>query len=196
MKAIWIGLIGLGVVIFIALMVGLGIMGSYNGMVADREAVDTQWAEVQTQYQRRFDLIPNLVGAVKGYLAQEQAVFGAIAEARTHYANAKTTDEKVAAGNQVEGALARLLVVMENYPQLKSDATVRGLTDELAGTENRIQISRQRYNEKVRGYNTSIKSFPRSILAGMFGFTPKPLFEADKEASAAPKVDLQLNNNK
>lgn len=194
MKGIWIGLIALGGVVFIALMVGLGVMGSYNGMVADREAVDTQWAEVQTQYQRRFDLIPNLVGAVKGYLAQEQAVFGAIAEARTHYANAKTTDEKVQAGNQVEGALARLLVVMENYPQLKSDVTVRGLTDELAGTENRIQISRQRYNEKVRGYNVSIKSFPRSILAGMFGFEPKTLFEADKEASAAPKVDLQLNN--
>lgn len=170
----------------------LGLVGSYNGLVAQREDVDTQWAQVETQYQRRFDLIPNLVNATKGFLKQEQTVFGDIAEARTHYANAKSTDEKVEAGNQVEGALARLLVVMENYPELKSNETVRALTDELTGTENRINYARQNYNKTVREYNVSIKSFPRSIIAGFGGFTPKPLFESVDQADKAPTVNLDV----
>lgn len=188
MKALaWLG--GLGIVV---LIVGGWFMGSYNSMVTKSEAVDTTWAQVESQYQRRFDLIPNLVSATKGFLVQEQKVFGDIAEARTRYAGAPAgSNEKVQATSQYEGALARLLVVMENYPQLKSNETVRALTDELAGTENRVQIARDRYNEEVRGYNVMVKRFPRNLFAALFGFEQREFFQSDEAAAAAPKVELQ-----
>ena len=183
-----IGFLGIAIV---AMMIGGWVMGSYNGMVTQNEVVNAKWAEVETQYQRRFDLVPNLVNTVKGAMKQEQAVFGAIAEARTHYANAKpNSDEKVQATNQYEGALARLLVVMENYPQLKSLENVQALTDEIAGTENRIAVSRGRYNEEVNVFNISIKQFPRSFLANMFGFKERTFFQSKEEASLAPVVNF------
>lgn len=186
-------LISLGVIFLGGLFIGSIFMGSYNGLVVQNQNVDTAWAQVESQYQRRFDLIPNLVGAVKGTMAQEQAVFGAIANARAHYANAGTTNDKVQATNQYESAISRLLVVMENYPQLKSIDTVNRLMDELSGTENRVQVSRDRYNESVRIFDTQIKSFPTNVLAGMFGFTARDYFQSDEAASKAPVVDLKLN---
>jgi LemA protein len=190
MKKYLIVLIVIGAFVIISIS---SMIGMYNGLVRQQEQVATSWSQVETQYQRRFDLILNLVGATKGVLRQEQAVFGAIAEARTHYAGTQTgTDERVAATNQMETALSRLMVIVENYPQLKSDQTVRGLMDELAGTENRIQISRERYNEQVKIWNVQVKVFPRSVLASMFGFKEKTFFKSEEEANKATKVNLEL----
>lgn len=182
-KTIWI-ILGLVVV------AGLYMASFYNGFVRSNEGVDAQWAQVEGQYQRRFDLIPNLVNSVKGAMEQEQEVFTAIADARTRYAGAATPDIKAEAAGQVESALARLLVVMENYPQLKSIETVQGLMAELAGTENRIAVERGRYNEMVRDYNVSVKTFPGSLAARVFGFDPRTMFEAAEGAAQAPKVEL------
>jgi LemA protein len=170
------------------------VTGSYNSMTTQRETVSTSWSQVETQYQRRYDLIPNLANATKGYMAHEQTVFKDIADARTHYANAPVgSEDKVEATSQLEGALARLMVVMENYPNLKADQTVKGLMDELAGTENRVTVARERYNEVARDYNIDIKKFPRNFLAGMFNFDEKPLFTVQvQEANQAPKVDLEV----
>jgi len=185
-----------GVVGIVALFIGMWIFGSYNSMISGNENVEAAWAQVETQYQRRFDLVPNLVAATRGVLAQEQEVFGAIAEARTRYAGAAAgSDEKVAATSQYEGALARLLVVMENYPVLKSYESVRTLTDELAGTENRVAVVRDRYNAEVRAWNVNIKRFPRNLIAGMFGFESKKFFESVEAAATAPTVNLELNND-
>lgn len=181
----WPVIIGI-VVVLLALYVG----GKYNGFVRQNEAVNTQWAQVEGQYQRRMDLIPNLVSSVQGAMKQETAVFGAIAEARTKYAGATTPDQKAAAATQVEGAMARLLVVMENYPQLKSIDTVQSLMAENAGTENRVAVERGRYNEVVRDYNIGVKTFPNSLIAGMFGFAPRTMFEAAAGAEVAPKVNI------
>lgn len=175
-------------VVFVLIVLLLG--GKYNSFVRINENVNTQWAQVESQYQRRMDLIPNLVASVQGVMKQEQAVFGAIAEARTRYAGAKTPDEKAAAAGQVESALGRLLVVMENYPQLKSADTVQSLMAELSGTENRVAVERQRYNEIVRDYNVSVKTFPGTLIASMFGFKPRTMFEAQTGAENAPKVNL------
>jgi len=176
----------------IALILVLWFAGSYNGLVTMNNNVDTTWSTVQTQYQRRFDLVPNLVNATKGVLKQEKEVFTAIADARTRYAGAPSgSNEQVQATTQYEGALARLLVVMENYPQLKSIEAVQRLTDELAGTENRIAVARDRYNVVVGSYNGAIKRFPRNIIAGMFGFSPREFFKSDEGASAAPTVNLE-----
>lgn len=181
----WPVIIGI-VVVLLVLYVG----GKYNGFVSQNEAVTAQWAQVESQYQRRLDLIPNLVSSVQGAMKQETAVFGAIAEARTRYAGATTPDQKAAAATQVEGAMARLLVVMENYPQLKSIDTVQSLMAELAGTENRVAVERMRYNEIVRDYNIGVKTFPSSLIAGMFGFAPRTMFEAASGAEVAPKVNI------
>ena len=162
-------------------------------MVTQSTSVDTSWAQVESQYQRRFDLIPNLVNATKGFLKQEQTVYKDIADARTHYAGtASGSTARVDATNQMEGALSRLLVVMENYPELKSNQTVQALMDELAGTENRVVVARDRYNVSVQTYNTSIKSFPTNIMAGMFGFTARPFFKSQEGADKAPTVNLDL----
>lgn len=181
--ALWVII---GIVVVAALFLGI----KYNSLVKANEGVDAQWAQVESQYQRRFDLVPNLVASVQGVMNQEQEVFSAIADARTRYAGAQSTDEKAAAAGQLEGALGRLLVVMENYPQLRSVETVQSLMAELSGTENRIATERQRYNEQVRDFNVSVKTFPGSLIAGLFGFDARTMFEAQSGAEVAPKVEL------
>lgn len=178
-------------ILFIGFSAATWAVGTYNTLIQQEQKVSNSWAIVETQYQRRFDLIPGLVGSTRGMLAQEQTVFKAIADARTKYAGASSgTDAKVSATNQLEGALSRLLVVMENYPNLKSDQTIKGLMDELAGTENRIQIARERYNAEVQYWNTRVKTFPTNFLAAMFGFKDKTFFESTENANQAVPVDL------
>ena len=175
-------------------VISLGIIGYatsfYNGLQAKTQAINTQWAQVETQYQRRFDLIPNLVNSVKGIMAQEQKVFGDIAQARTQYAGAKSVDDKVTAAGSLDGAISRLLVIVENYPQIKSDQAVRGLMDELSGTENRVSVERRRFNEVVQDYNTTIKMVPGSMFAGFFGFKERPYFQSASGADSAPQVNF------
>jgi LemA protein len=163
---------------------------SYNRFVSQEETIKAQWAQVENQLQRRNDLIPNLVETVKGYAAQEQQVYQSIADSRAKLAGARTPDEKMAAANEQSSALARLLVVVENYPQLKSNETFARLMDELSGTENRIAVERMRYNQSVQTYNTSRRQFPANITAKIFGFGEYKLFEAPPEAKQAPKVDF------
>lgn len=186
-KIIW-----LVVPIVIVFFIVSWLVGQYNSFVGLDQNVANQWAQVETQYQRRFDLIPNLVNSVKGFLAQEQEVFGAIAEARTRYSGAQTVDEKASAASSLEGAFGRLLVIIENYPELKSNETVVQLMDELAGTENRISVERRRYNDMVRDFNVVVTRIPGRFLAGMFGFTPKQYFEAVTAAQESPTVDLDV----
>jgi LemA protein len=186
-KSAWL----IALVAAVAIIV-LWVVGFYNSIVNLNESVDNQWAQVETQYQRRFDLIPNLVSSVKGVLTQEQAVFGDIADARTRYAGATTVNEKAGAATQVESALARLLVIMENYPVLKSNETVQSLMVELEGTENRISVERKRFNDSVKVYNVRIKTFPSNLLAKMFSFEVKNFFEAVEGSEKAPTVDLDL----
>jgi LemA protein len=171
-------------------LIVLPLIGSYNGMVNKQTAVDQKFADLDATLQRRHDLIPQLVGAVRGILGQEQKVFGDIAQARTHYAGATTPTDKVAAGNQESSAIARLLVIMENYPQLQSAQNVKDLQTQIEGTENRINVARQDYDAVATTYNTSIRRFPRSLLAGTFGFNQKPLFTASTESRGVPTVDL------
>src|SRR3990167_805634 len=177
-------------IIVVAVILGAMFFGTYNKLVTLSTGIDGQWAQVEIQYQRRFDLIPNLVASTKGYLEQEQEVFGAIAEARTRYSGAKSVDEKVESATQLDSALSRLLVIVENYPILKSNETVAKLMDELSGTENRISVERRRFNELVQGYNLTIKRIPTNILAGIFGFRERPYFEAVGGAETAPKGEL------
>ncbi len=184
LKKSWLIIVG------IVLFLGLSLVGFYNSLVTKTQAVDNQWAQVETQYQRRFDLIPNLVKSVEGIMSQEQEVFGQIAEARTRYSGATTVEEKAQAATQVESALGRLLVVMENYPQLLSSANVSQLMDELAGTENRIAVERRRFNDLVRDYNVTIKKFPANLVAGVFGFDARSYFEAAEGAEEAPEVEI------
>lgn len=177
----------------LGLIVVLGVVaavGYYNNLVTMSQNIDGQWAQVETQYQRRLDLIPNLVNTVKGLFTQEQTVFGEIAEARTRYSGAATVDEKAAAAGELEGALGRLLVIIENYPEIKSDAAVVGLMDELAGTENRVAVERRRFNDLVKDYNTKIKRLPGSLIAGMFGFSERAYFKAVEGAEAVPTVEF------
>ena len=166
-------------------------MTTYNRLVSLNEGVDSQWAQVEGQYQRRFDLIPNLVESVKGVMRQEQDVFKAIADARTRYAGASSIDEKAQAASQVEGAIGRLLVIMENYPQLRSVETVTNLMSQLEGTENRISVERKRYNDLVRDFNVSIKKTPTNLIAAVLGFKERAYFEAAAGSEVAPKVNLQ-----
>lgn len=182
-------LIIIGVLVVIAFM----LMGTYNGLVRKNADVDGAWSQVETQYQRRFDLVPNLVNATKGALKQEQAVFKAIADARSRYAGAPSgSTEQVQATGQYEGALARLLVVIESYPELKSMEQVTRLTDELAGTENRVLVARDRYNEQVKSYNKHVQTFPRNMIAGMFGFEKREFFVSVENADVAPEVNLDI----
>jgi LemA protein len=174
----------------IVVVIVLYAFSTYNGLVTLNENVTTQWQQVETQYQRRFDLIPNLVESVKGVMAQEQSIFIALADARSRYAGATSPDDRAEAAGEVEGALARLLVVVENYPVLKSADTVQTLLAQLEGTENRVSVERTRYNETVRTYNLKTKRFPSSVIAGMFGFDARAYFEADEAAADAPKVDF------
>jgi LemA protein len=163
---------------------------SYNRFVSQEEAIKAQWAQVENQLQRRNDLIPNLVETTKGFAQQERDVFGQIADSRAKLAGAQTPEQTIAAANEQSAALARLLVVVENYPQLRSSETFARLMDELAGTENRLAVERMRYNERVQEYNTARRQFPANITAGIFGFKQYPLFEVPESAKVVPKVDF------
>ena len=187
MKSLVLILGALGLVVVLGVV---SVVGFYNGLVGKSQAIDNQWAQVETQYQRRLDLIPNLVNTVRGLFTQEQTVFGEIAEARTRYAGAMTVNEKAEAASTLEGALGRLLVIVENYPEIKSDAAVVGLMDELSGTENRVAVERRRFNDLVKDYNTTIKRFPGNLMAPMFGFSERAYFEAVEGAEEAPTVEF------
>ena len=176
------------VLVFVAAAASAGC--SYNRFVSQEEGIRTQWAQVENQLQRRNDLIPNLVESVKGITQQERDVFGQIAESRAKLAGARTPEETIAAANQQSAALARLLVIVENYPQLRSSESFNRLMDELAGTENRIAVERMRYNERVQEYNISRRQFPSNITASVFGFKEHPLFNAPPEAERVPRVDF------
>ncbi len=178
----------------VAVIIGLYVMGTYNGLVTTGNSADVQWSQVETAYQRRFDLIPSLVSSVQGVLNQEDEIFLGIAEARTRYAGAVSSGapvgERVAAANQVESALGRLLVVMENYPQLQSSQVMTNFMVQTEGTENRINVERGRFNEMVGKYNLKTKRFPSSLIASLFGFEGKELFQAAEGAETAPKVEF------
>ena len=180
------------IVVGIVLLVGAGLgVGSYNTLVAHREAVSESWAQVENVLQRRYDLIPNLVNTVKGYAAHEREVFEEVSRLRSQWGEAKTVPEKVEAAQQLEGALARLLVVVERYPELKANQNFLSLQDELAGTENRIAVERRRYNESVRTYNVVVRGFPSNVVAALTGFkVSDAYFQAAAEARQAPKVQF------
>jgi LemA protein len=182
----------LAILLVIGLLLGSAFVTRRNQMAVKREAVNAAWSQVDVVLQRRADLIPNLVETVKGYAAQEQAVFGEIARARSALLNAKTPAEKIAANQQLDSALGRLLVVVENYPQLKSNENFLRLQDELAGTENRIAVERRRYNETLQDYNTYISLFPNNLIASMSGFARNDAyFKADEGSRQAPKVNFE-----
>lgn len=164
------------------------LKGTYNSLVTMDESVKAAWAQVENQLQRRYDLIPNYVETVKGYAAHEKEVLLKVTEARSRVAGAETVSEKIEANNSLSSALSRLLVVVEQYPDLKANANFIRLQDELAGTENRIAVERRRYNETVKDYNIKIRQFPTNLIAGMFGFQKAAFFEVPKEAQEAPKV--------
>ena len=179
-----------GAAVLVALMAA-GLSGcSYNKFVGQEEAIKTQWAQVENQLQRRNDLIPNLVETVKGIAQQEKDVFGQIADSRAKLAGARTPEQTIEAANQQSSALARLLVVVENYPQLRSNEQFARLMDELSGTENRVAVERMRYNERVQEYNTKRRQFPSNVTAGIFGFKEYPVFNAPPEAEKVPRVNF------
>ncbi len=198
----------LAVILLIVLVLGGWVAGKYNGLVASRNEVDGKWAQVENNLQRRADLIPNLVNAVKGYVKLEESVFTKIAEARAKIqSNSSTPEEKMAASNQMTdvargagllpgggggilGTGGRFLSIVEQYPQLKSDTQFLKLQDELAGTENRLAVARKDYNEAVQSYNTNRQTFPTVLIAGMLNFQDKPFFKAEEGAKTAPKVDF------
>ena len=172
-------------------LVALPLTGcSYNKFVTQEEAVKAQWAQVQNQLQRRNDLIPNLVETTKGFAQHEESVFKDIADARSQLLSAKSPEETISAANRQTSALGRLLAVVENYPQLKSNEQFNRLMDELSGTENRLAVARQRYNEAVQQYNTSRRQFPGNLTAKLFNFKDYPFFEAPADARQAPKVNF------
>ncbi len=177
-----------GVLLLVVAAIAMTLIGTYNRLVVATENIDGQWAQVEVQLTRRFDLIPNLVETVKGYAAQEQEIFIAVADARARMAGAQTPADQVAAANQLESALGRLLVVVENYPELKSDQTFLSLFDELAGTENRLSVERMRFNDLIRDYNTTIRRFPTMFIARMMGFDGRDYLQAPEDAHTPPQV--------
>ena len=176
------------VVILVAIIAGL--VSSYNGVVSLSEEVDNKFATIDTMLQRRADLIPNLVNTVKGYTNQEQAVIDSVTDARAKLAGANSVGEKANADQELSTALSNLLVVVENYPDLKSSQNFINLSDELAGTENRIATARKDYNDAVKEYNTKIKRFPTNIVSGMFGYGEKEYFQASEGSEEVPTVDF------
>jgi LemA protein len=184
------GMILLG--IFLLVLLGLGgcVAGSYNSLVAKKADVENKWAQVENQLQRRNDLIGNLVETVKGAAGQEQTVFGEIAQARAAMAGAKTPEAGIAAAQGMDSAIGRLLVVVENYPQLRSMESFTQLMDEIAGTENRIATERMRYNDSVKDFNITVRSFPMNLFAGMFNFKEAPTYPVPEAAKSVPKVDF------
>jgi LemA protein len=182
-------LIAVGVLIVLALVLSGPLIGSRNELVTQREAINGAWAGVDVALQRRADLIPNLVETVKGFAAQERQVIDSVTNARAQLAGARTPAERMEANNQLDSALSRLLVVVENYPNIKSNENFMRLQDELAGTENRIAVERRKYNEAVQRYNTSIDLFPKNIAASLFGFQRNDAyFRAEAGAQTPPAV--------
>ncbi len=176
-----------------ALLAVIAVCGSgcsYNTFVGQEEAIKAQWAQVENQLQRRNDLIPNLVETTKGFAQQERDVFGQIADSRAKLAGARTPEQTMQAANEQSSALSRLLVIAENYPQLRSSEQFGRLMDELSGTENRIAVERMRYNERVQAFNTARRQFPSNITSRLFGFNAYPLFDAPPEAERVPQVDF------
>lgn len=185
MKPVWIIL---GVLVLIVVGVGGTAVSKWNELVAMDTDIKAKWAQVENQLQRRADLIPNLVETVKGFAAQERTILEAIANARAKMAGAGSLQDRIAGSNELSSALARLLVVVENYPNLKSDATFIRLMDELAGTENRLAVERKRYNDSVQVYNVTIRQFPGNLIASVSGFKEHPFFEAPPPARQVPQV--------
>jgi LemA protein len=185
------GLLGtLAVVALVVVVIGGSLAGTYNDLVGRDQDVKGKWAQVDNQLKRRADLIPNLVETVKGFASQEKSIMTAIADARAKLAGATGPAEAAAADAQLSGALSRLLVVVENYPNLKSDANFRALMYELSGTENRIAVARKDYNESVQSFNTKVRSFPTNLIAGMFGFGPAEFFAVGEADKQVPNVDF------
>lgn len=190
-RGLWIALGVVAAIVVVALMVFGSYISARNQMVAKDQDVKSAWSQVDIVLERRADLIPNLVQTVKGYAKQEQTVFGDIANARAGLLNAKAPADKIKANGQLDGAIGRLLMLTENYPDLKSNDQFLRLQDELAGSENRIAVERRRYNEVLRDYNTYIMQFPNNIWAGIAGFKPnQAYFEASPESRAVPKVNF------
>jgi LemA protein len=187
------GLIGIVIVIAVVVVFGLMLMSSYNNFVSSEENVKQSYAQIENQLQRRLDLIPNLVNTVKGYASHEKEVITSISDARARLAGAKTPGEEATANADLSNSLSRLLVVVENYPNLKADRQFTQLMDELAGTENRIAVARKDYNDQVALYNKKIKQFPGAIIARMAGFNEKEYFKADPKAQQVPQVDFGGN---
>jgi LemA protein len=189
MKPVWIvvGVI-LGVIILAAVVVGGTFASKWNQLVTMDTDIKAKWAQVDNQLQRRNDLIPNLVETVKGFAAQEKSIMESIANARAKMAGGGSVQDRIAASNELSSALSRLLVVVENYPQLKSNVTFNRLMDELAGTENRLSVERKRYNDSVQVYNTTIRQFPSNLIAPMLGFKEQPFFQVPEAARQAPQV--------
>lgn len=181
----WIG-------IAVVVLAVLWLFGSYNGLVQAREGVTGQWAQVETQYQRRADLIPNLLETVKGAARFEQSTLHAVTEARTQWLSARggSRADQIAAAGALDGALGRLIATFENYPQLQAVQAFRDLMTQLEGTENRVAVARRDYNDAVRAYNVTVKTVPRSFLARLFGFAPEPFFEAAEGTETVPRVDF------
>ena len=184
------GLIAIVVVAVLLLMVGGCLVGNYNKLVTTKESVSQAWAQVDNQLQRRASLIGNLVETVKGTALQEQQVFGQIADARARMSGARTPEASIEAGRAMDSAIGRLLVVVENYPELKSNSAFVGLMDELAGTENRLATERQRYNQLVQGFNVLVKRFPTNLYATLFSFKEGTYYQVAEGAKAVPKVDF------
>ncbi|MGN1385696.1 MAG: LemA family protein [Bacillus sp. (in: firmicutes)] len=177
-------------ILAVIIILAVTIIPSYNGLVNKEEDVDQAYAQIENQLQRRLDLIPNLVNTVKGYASQEQEVIQSISDARANLAGAQTPGDQATADDELTTALNRLLVVVENYPDLKSNETFQQLMDELSGTENRIAVARKDYNDAVSTYNRNVKRFPGSIVARVFGFDEKEYFKASEGAEEAPTVDF------
>jgi len=191
-----IGLVILVILLILALFLGSAYVSQRNQMAIKREAANAAWAQVDVVLQRRADLIPNLVQTVKGFAVHEEQVFSEIAQARSALIGARTPSEKIAANGALDSALSRLLVITENYPQLKSNENFLRLQDELAGTENRIAVERRRYNEAVQDYNTYISLFPNSLVASLSGFTRNDAyFKTEEGARTAPKVNFDFNKS-
>ena len=182
---------GLILVIVIIAVILIALISSYNGLVSKSEEVDNKFSIIDTQLQRRADLIPNLVNTVKGFANHEEEIINSVTDARAKLAGASTVSEKAEADQELRGALNRLMVVVENYPDLKSSENFIQLSDELAGTENRIATARKDYNDAVRSYNLKVKKFPTSIIAGMFGYETKQYFEASEKAQEVPNVNFE-----
>jgi LemA protein len=180
------------IILLIIVIPLLWIWSLYNGFVTKEVAIEGQWAQVESQYQRRADLIPNLVSTARGYMQFEQDLLTNITELRSRWQSASTQQEKIESGTAMDSAISRLLLVYENYPELKSQEVVSQLMDELSGTENRIATERMRYNDAVRDFNTAIRRFPGNVVAGWFGFEKKLFFSAEPGSENAPDVDLSI----